>query len=54
MTIIFLDRASFHRKKKLLLIAKRACVGLLFLSAYLSVLTELSVGGQIWCVLYLI
>jgi transposase len=31
---VILDRASFHRKKKLLLIAERAEVFLLFLSAY--------------------
>jgi hypothetical protein len=31
---IILDNASFHRKKKLSLIAERACVSLLFLPAY--------------------
>ena len=51
---IILDNASFYRKKKLSLIVERLVLVCCFCLRICLILTVLSVGGLIWCVLCLI
>jgi transposase len=43
---VILDRALFHRKKKLAVIVERVGVSLLFLSTYCLILIALKIDGQ--------